>query len=65
MVRVPAPQLGWVGGRIVAEVFYGLLDEDADSVFNHPAAQNFVPRLAAGAGRLLCIRNLLDFGRGS
>ena len=54
-------QLGWVGGRIVAEVFYGLLDEDADSVFNHPAATGFFPRLAGGPGALLCMRNLLDF----
>ena len=54
-------QLGWVGGRVVAEVFYGLLDEDADSVFNHPAATNFKPRLAGGSGALLCMRNLLDF----
>ena len=56
-------QLGWAGGRIVAEVFYGLLDEDAGSVFNHPAAATFKPRLAAGGGSLLCMRNLLDFGR--
>ncbi|WP_158746353.1 peroxidase family protein [Acidisphaera sp. L21] len=54
-------QLGWVGGRIVAEVFYGLLDEDPDSVFNHPAAGTFKPRLAGGPGALLCMRNLLDF----
>lgn len=27
-------QLGWVGGRIVAEVLYGLLDEDPDSFVN-------------------------------
>ncbi len=54
-------QLGSVGGRIVAEVFYGLLDEDPDSVFNHPAAVNFKPRLAAGGNGLLCVRNLLDF----
>ncbi len=54
-------QLGWVGGRIIAEVFYGLLDEDADSVFNHPAATHFKPRLAGGPGALLCMRNLLDF----
>ena len=54
-------QLGWVGGRIVAEVFYGLLDEDSESVFNHPAAAHFKPRLAGGPGALLCMRNLLDF----
>ena len=54
-------QLGWVGGRIVAEVFYGLLDEDADSVFNHPAASGFKPRMAGGPGAPLCVRNLIDF----
>jgi Animal haem peroxidase len=29
-------QLGWVGGRIIAEVFYGLLDADLDSYVYHP-----------------------------
>jgi hypothetical protein len=29
-------QLGWVGGRIVAEVFYGLMDSDKDSYFYAP-----------------------------
>jgi Animal haem peroxidase len=29
-------QLGWVGGRIVAEVFYGLMDSDKDSYFHAP-----------------------------
>ena len=27
-------QLGWVGGRIVAEVFYGLMDSDEESFIN-------------------------------
>ena len=54
-------QLGWVGGRIVAEVFYGLLDSDSDSIFNHPGAVNFQPRLAPAANGLLCVRNVLDF----
>ena len=54
-------QLGWVGGRIIAEVFYGLLDADSDSIFNHPGAVNFQPRLAPAANGLLCVRNLLDF----
>jgi hypothetical protein len=30
-------QLGWVGGRIVAEVFYGLMDSDEESYVNKPA----------------------------
>ncbi len=54
-------QLGWVGGRIIAEVFYGILDEDADSIFNHPGAVGFKPRMAPGDGGRLCMRNLLDF----
>jgi hypothetical protein len=29
-------QLGWVGGRIVAEVFYGLMDSDVESYFYAP-----------------------------
>ena len=47
--------------RIVAEVFYGLIDQDPDSVVNSPAAIGFKPRLAGGDGALLCMRNLLDF----
>ena len=53
-------QLGGVGGRIIAEVFFGLLDADPQSVFNDPAAKGFKPRMA-GNGRV-CMRNLLDFG---
>ncbi len=52
-------QLSGVGGRIIAEVFYGLLDADPQSVFNNPAAKGFTPRMA-GNGRV-CMRNLLDF----
>lgn len=33
-------QLGWVGGRIVAEVFYGLMDSDTDSYLNQPTPNN-------------------------
>lgn len=36
-------QLGPVGGRIVAEVFYGLLDEDETSVVNLPDADTWQP----------------------
>lgn len=31
---VAKTQLGWVGGRIVAEVFYGLIDSDEESYLN-------------------------------
>ena len=48
-------QLGWVGGRIVAEVFYGILDEDPDSIFNHPGAVGYAPRMARNG--LVCMRN--------
>jgi hypothetical protein len=34
-------QLGAVGGRIVLEVFHGLLDSDPDSYRNHPDAANW------------------------
>jgi Animal haem peroxidase len=34
--EVAQTQLGWVGGRIVAEVFYGLMDSDTDSYLNQP-----------------------------
>jgi Animal haem peroxidase len=33
---VAKTQMGWVGGRIVAEVFYGLMDSDKDSYFYAP-----------------------------
>jgi hypothetical protein len=49
-------QLGWVGGRIVAEVFYGLLDSDPDSFVNR-APQGWQPIL--GGDNTLIIRNLL------
>ncbi|MFM9921724.1 peroxidase family protein [Variovorax sp. H27-G14] len=55
-------QLGWVGGRIVAEVFYGLLDADADSVFN-AAPPGWQPMLATGAP--LVVRSLLHFADAS
>jgi hypothetical protein len=39
-------QLGAVGGRILLEVFHGLLDSDAESVRNHPAAVGWKPLVA-------------------
>ena len=32
--EIAQTQLGWVGGRIVAEVFYGLMDSDRESYVN-------------------------------
>jgi hypothetical protein len=50
-------QLGWVGGRIIAEVFYGLLDSDDDSYVN-AAPRGWSPILHGSA---LVVRNLLRF----
>ncbi|GGP18839.1 peroxidase family protein [Silvimonas iriomotensis] len=55
-------QLGPVGGRIIAEVFYGLLDSDPDSVFN-AAAPHWKPRILS-AGESVAdvrLRRLLEF----
>jgi hypothetical protein len=42
--QVARTQLGWVGGRIVAEVFYGLIDSDDESYINSaPGGKDFQP----------------------
>ena len=51
-------QLGWVGGRIVAEVFYGLLDSDVESYVN-AAPRGWKPML--GGNQDIIFRNLLKF----
>ena len=51
-------QLGWVGGRIVSEVFYGLLDSDPESVVN-AAPAGWKPML--GASDRVVVRSLLRF----
>ncbi|TDR04921.1 hypothetical protein C7412_101166 [Paraburkholderia silvatlantica] len=52
-------QLGWVGGRIVAEVIYGILDSDADSYVRASKGSAWNPRFATdGPVRM---RGLLDF----
>ncbi|PSB24516.1 peroxidase family protein [Stenomitos frigidus] len=51
-------QLGWVGGRIVAEVFYGLLDSDRESYVN-AAPQGWQPLL--GGDKKVIFANLLKF----
>ncbi|MCW5316058.1 hypothetical protein GTQ43_20230 [Nostoc sp. KVJ3] len=51
-------QLGWVGGRIVAEVFYGLLDSDSESYFN-ARPKDWKPILG-GNGEVI-FANLLKF----
>ena len=50
-------QLGWVGGRIVAEVFYGLLDSDEESYVN-AAPKDWQPILD---GDEVIFANLLKF----
>lgn len=51
-------QLGWVGGRIVAEVFYGLLDSDSESYFN--AAPEYWEPILGGNGEVI-FANFLKF----
>jgi hypothetical protein len=51
-------QLGWVGGRIVAEVFYGLLDSDEES-YVHAAPSDWQPLL--GGDEKVIFLNLLKF----
>jgi hypothetical protein len=52
-------QLGWVGGRIVSEVFYGLLDSDPTSFVN-AAPAGWTPMLGSAAAPLV-VRSLLRF----
>ena len=52
-------QLGWVGGRIVSEVFYGLLDSDPESFVNR-APLGWKPILGATTAPLV-VRSLLKF----
>ncbi|MGF6548822.1 peroxidase family protein [Paraburkholderia youngii] len=52
-------QLGWVGGRIVAEVIYGILDSDDESFVRDKNGPSWNPRFA-GSGPVR-MRGLLDF----
>jgi hypothetical protein len=54
-------QLGWVGGRIVAEVFYGILDSDKESIFNAEKATSHITRMHGGK-TIDRVRELLEFG---
>lgn len=51
-------QLGWVGGRIVAEVFYALIDEDPES-YQNKAPINWKPIL--GGDKTAIFLNLIKF----
>lgn len=53
-------QLGWVGGRIVAEVFYGLLDSDPESYVNK-APDGWEPIL--GGDKEVIFKNLLKVAK--
>jgi hypothetical protein len=52
-------QLGWVGGRIVAEVFFGLLDSDKESFVNM-APPGWTPILGDDSAPII-FRSLLKF----
>lgn len=55
-------QLGWVGGRIVAEVFYGLMDADPESYVHQEAAHpDWQPIWVSGGDREIIFANLLKF----
>jgi len=48
-LRADGEHLGWVGGRIVAEVFLGLMEKDPSSYLrNQPTWQPFLPSAAQG-----------------
>ena len=51
-------QLGWVGGRILGEVFYGILDSDPTSIFGEKA-RGWQPML--GKGGQFVFADLLRF----
>jgi hypothetical protein len=53
-------QLGWVGGRIVAEVFYGLLDSDSESYVN-AAPKDWAPIWTTDTNKNVIFANLLKF----
>jgi hypothetical protein len=58
---VAKTQLGWVGGRIVAEVFYGLMDSDKESYFHAPSGWKPIWANDASACQKPIFANLLKF----
>ena len=58
---VARTQLGWVGGRIVAEVFYGLMDSDKDSYFHAPPDWKPIWEHDPSACQKTIFANLLKF----
>ncbi len=55
------PDLGPVGGRIVAEVFLGLLRADRNSYFNSDRDGRWKPTLRTRSGEVTGNFNMLDF----
>jgi hypothetical protein len=58
--KIAQTQLGWVGGRIVAEVFYGLMDSDRESYIN-AAPEGWKPIWVDGGDGKIIFANLLKF----
>jgi Animal haem peroxidase len=61
--EVAQTQLGWVGGRIVAEVFYGLIDSDKES-YIHQKTEDWHHPIWANEhdiGEAVIFANLLKF----
>jgi Animal haem peroxidase len=59
--EVAKTQLGWVGGRIVAEVFYGLIDSDEESYAYAPPDWKPIWADDLGVGPEAIFANLLKF----
>jgi Animal haem peroxidase len=59
--EVARTQLGWVGGRIVAEVFYGLMDADRDSYIYAPPGWKPIWANDPAACHKVIFANLLKF----
>ena len=59
--QVTTPQLGPVGGRIVAEVFLGMLFADNDSFLN--AEPGWIPTIR-GKGEKFALRDIVAFAIG-
>ncbi|MEY2831005.1 MAG: hypothetical protein RLZZ574_263, partial [Cyanobacteriota bacterium] len=58
--KIAQTQLGWVGGRIVAEVFYGLMDSDRESYIN-AAPVGWKPIWVDDKDSKIIFANLLEF----
>jgi hypothetical protein len=59
--KITTPQLGQVGGRIVAEVFLGMLFGDSDSFLS--ARPNWIPTIR-GKGEKFALRDIVAYALG-